>query len=84
MVVLFKSTHSQNSKMKQLYLHGEKSYIVLRRVLESHFHNKENNPQLEYVQMYRDWVGADHVLRDQTHYIFCETIDDVEFEEINE
>jgi hypothetical protein len=34
--------------------------------------------------MYRDWLGADHVLRDQTHYIFCETIDDVEFEEIND
>jgi hypothetical protein len=84
MVVYNKSIHSQDSKMKQLYLHGEKSYIVLRRVLESHFHNKENNPQLEYVQMYRDWVGADHVLRDQTHYIFCETIDDVEFEEIND
>ena len=69
--------------MKQLYLHGGNAYLVLKRTLEQHFHDKQNNPQLEYVQMYRDWVGADHVLRDQTHYIFCETIQDVEFEEIN-
>jgi len=69
--------------MKQLYLHGGNAYLVLKRTLEQHFHDKQNNPQLEYVQMYRDWLGADHVLRDQTHYIFCETIQDVEFEEIN-
>lgn len=70
--------------MKQLYIHGGKAYLVIKRTLEQHFYNKENHPQLEYVQMYRDWIGADHVLRDQTHYIFCETIDDVEFEEIND
>jgi hypothetical protein len=69
--------------MKQLYLHGGNAYLVLKRTLEQHFYDKQNNPQLEYVQMYRDWLGADHVLRDQTHYIFCETIQDVEFEEIN-
>ena len=70
--------------MKQLYLHGGNAYLVLKRTLEQHFHDKQNNPQLEYVQMYMDWLGADHVLRDQTHYIFCETIQDVEFEEIND
>ena len=70
--------------MKQLYLHGGNAYLVLKRTLEQHFYDKQNNPQLEYVQMYRDWLGADHVLRDQTHYIFCETIQDVEFEEIKD
>jgi ethanolamine ammonia-lyase large subunit len=69
--------------MKQLYFHNDKAYLIIRRVLESHFYGKGNSPQLEYVQMYRDWCGADHVLRDQTHYMFCETIEDVEFEEIN-
>jgi hypothetical protein len=68
--------------MKQLYIHNEKAYFVLKRVLEQHFNDKQNNPKLEYIQMYRDWIGADHVLRDQSHYIFCETIQDVEFEEI--
>jgi hypothetical protein len=30
------------------------------------------------IKMYRDWIGADHVLRDQTHYLFCETIQEAE------
>lgn len=68
--------------MKQLYLHNGHAYLILKRTPEQHFYNKQNNPQLEYIQMYRDWLGADHVLRDQSHYIFCETIQDVEFEEI--
>jgi hypothetical protein len=37
---------------------------------------------MEYVQMYRDWVGADHVLRTATHFLFCETVPTVEFETI--
>jgi len=71
--------------MKQIYRHGDKTYVILKRVLEGHFSKKiGENPNTEYIQMYRDWIGADHVLRDQTHFMFCETIPDVEFEEIKE
>ena len=71
--------------MKQLYIHGGKAYIVLRRTLSEKFHLKgSTEPDMEYVKTYRDWVGSDHVLRDQTHFLFCETIQDVEFEEIKE
>lgn len=69
--------------MKQLYIHGGKAYIILRRIWEGHFSKKlDTPPEMEYIKMYRDWVGADHVLRDQTHYLFCETIPDIEWEEI--
>jgi hypothetical protein len=69
--------------MKQIYLHGGKAYIVLRRVWEGKFTPKlDQNPDIERVKMFRDWVGADHVLRDQTHYMFCETIEDVEWEDL--
>jgi len=30
-----------------------------------------------------EYLGCDHVLRDQTHFMFCETIEDVEFEELS-
>jgi len=33
--------------------------------------------------MWRDYLDCDHVLRDQTHFIFVETIQDVEYEEIS-
>jgi hypothetical protein len=39
-------------------------------------------PDMEQVKLYRDWCGADHVLRDQTHFIFCQTIEDIEWEEL--
>jgi hypothetical protein len=35
---------------------------------------------MEIVQQYMTAVGADHVLRTQTHFMFCETIPDVDFE----
>jgi len=71
--------------MKQIYVHGEKAYIVLKRVADLKFRAKlDLEPDMEIVKEYRDWIGADHVLRDQTHFIFCETIPDIEYEEILE
>ena len=71
--------------MKQIYKHGGKAYIILKRIHENKFIPKsKNEPNIEHIQMYRDWIGADHVLRDQTHFMFCETIPDIEFEEIKE
>ncbi len=68
--------------MKPIYHHGDKAYIVLRKVPISRFRIDEHPENMEMVKEYRDWCGADHVLRDQTHFIFCETVPDVEFEEI--
>jgi len=69
--------------MKQLYKHEDKAYLILRRIGEWRFQKKLTEPiDMERVKMFRDWVGADHVLRDQTHFIFCETIPDIEFEEL--
>ena len=33
---------------------------------------------MEYVQMYMKWLKCDHVLNNQTHFMFCETIHDAE------
>jgi len=33
---------------------------------------------MELVQAYRDWMGCNHVLRTQTHFLFCETIEEAE------
>lgn len=69
--------------MKQIYIHGEKAYITLKRVADFKFRAKlDMEPDMEQVKLYRDWYGADHVLRDQTHFIFCQTIEDIEWEEL--
>ena len=68
--------------LKQLYYHNNKAYLINRRIP---VHNFEKNKQinLEFVKAWMEWLSCDHVLRDQTHFMFVETIEDVEFEELN-
>ena len=69
--------------MTPLYYHNNEAYQVRRSVLIHHFApTLDDQPNMEYVQLYRNWVGADHVLRTPTHFLFCETVQSVEFEEI--
>lgn len=67
--------------MRPVYKHGDAAYIILRQKPIHHFAKTiEDQPNMEYVQQFMQWCGADHVLRSQTHFMFCETIPDVEFE----
>lgn len=63
-------------------MYGDNAYIVLKRRLAEQFNTNGNTPNMEYLKEYRDWIGADHVLRDQTHFIFCETVQDIEWEDL--
>jgi hypothetical protein len=65
----------------QIQVHNDIAYKIIRTQFISHFAPRlDEQPNMEYVQIYRDWVGADHVLRNSTHFLFCETIPDVDFE----
>lgn len=69
--------------IRGVYKHNGNAYIPIIQVAVTKFIPREGaEPNLEYVAAYRDWVGADHVLRTQTHFLFCETIQDVEWEDI--
>ena len=70
--------------MKQVYKHNDKAYIVLRQKLIYAFSKTvDEEPNMEMVQEFMKWLGADHVLRTQTHFMFCETIPDVDFETVD-
>jgi hypothetical protein len=67
--------------MKKLYIHGDVAYIVLDQRPIHHFASQvDAPPDMQYVQTYMQWCAADHVLRTQTHFMFCETITDCDFE----
>lgn len=68
--------------MRSVYKHNDSAYIVLQQKPIHHFAKTmdDDHPNMEYVQMYMKWLGADHVLRTPTHFLFCETIPDVDFE----
>lgn len=70
--------------MRSVYKHGDAAYVVLDQKPISHFAPRLNEqPNMEYVQMWMEWRGADHVLRNDTHFMFCETIKDAEYDEVD-
>ena len=67
--------------MQKVYKHNDSAYIVITQKPVSHFAARlDEPPNMEIVQQYMLAVGADHALRTQTHFMFCETIADVDFE----
>ena len=67
---------------KRFYTHNDNLYLVLKEVQEDKVKNKDGTPNLELLKAWRDWVGADHVLRVSHSYLLCETIEELEFEEV--
>ena len=58
---------------------NDQAYVVKQEVNVSRFEIKGSNKlNMDLVQAYRDWMGCDHVLRSQTHFMFCETIKEAE------
>jgi hypothetical protein len=72
--------------MKQLYKHNDKYYIIHRSISISLFTDKEGIVDLEGVKIWRDGLPkVDHVLRNETHFLFVENIQDAEIvEEVQE
>jgi len=65
--------------MRSIYKHGDAAYIILKQKPISHFARKLGElPNMDYVKIYMEWVQADHVLRSETHFMFCETIQEAE------
>jgi outer membrane protein assembly factor BamD (BamD/ComL family) len=65
--------------MKSIYRHGDAAYYVVAQKPIQHFAKSfTEQPNMEYVQMYMKWLKCDHVLNNQTHFMFCETIHDAE------
>ena len=58
---------------------NERGYVVKREIPTHRFSIKGSNRlDTELFQAFRDYLGCDHVLRTQTHFLFCETISDAE------
>jgi hypothetical protein len=65
--------------MKQFYKHNDKYYIIHRSISISLFTDKDGKIDLDGVKIWRDGLErVDHVLRNETHFLFVETIQDAE------
>ena len=65
--------------MKQFYKHNDRWYIIHRAKFISSFADKQGYLRMDMVKEYRDYLFlVDHVLRNETHFLFVETIQDAE------
>ena len=62
----------------RFFRHNDMLYLVLQEIPESKINDKKGDPNLELLKVWRDWRGADHVLRLSHSYLLCETIEDAE------
>ena len=61
---------------------NDNAYVVKQEVSVHAFEVKgQSKLNMDLVQAYRDWQGCDHVLRTQTHFLFCETIEEAVIDE---
>jgi hypothetical protein len=61
----------------EIMYHNNNPYRVLRRIAEHNFTFK-NKLEMKAVEMYRDHIKANHVLKDPTHFIFVEKIEEAQ------
>ena len=55
------------------------AYRVKKDIVVDKFLIKGTNKlNMDLVQAYRDWLGCDHLLRTQSHFMFCQTIQEAE------
>lgn len=65
--------------MKQLYKHNDKFYIIHKKISISSFTHKDGKIELDMVKECMETLyKVDHVLRNETHFMFVETIQDAE------
>ena len=67
--------------MKKLYFYNDNVYVVLRAIPISNFYNKEELNR-EHLNNWKEYLSADHVLKVNDRFLFCETIHEPEWNEV--
>ena len=71
--------------MKQWYRHNDQYYIIHKQIKISDFSDKNGVLNMEMVKECRDVLpNVDHVLRNESHFMFVETIQEAEIIEEND
>jgi len=67
---------------REVYKHNDILYIIRKKAPISSFIDKQGKLHLEFVKGMQNHFGADHTLRTESHFLFVETIEEIEFEEL--
>jgi hypothetical protein len=62
-----------------IIVNNDTAYLLLDTLPVSKFcESVSADPRMDIVKAYRDWAKADHVLKKNGYFLFCETIKDAE------
>jgi len=65
--------------VKQLYKHNDKFYIIHKKIPISSFTHPDGKIELDMVKECMEILyKVDHVLRNETHFMFAETVQEAE------
>jgi hypothetical protein len=71
--------------MRQWYRHNDQYYIIHKQIKIADFSDKNGVLNMEMVKECRDVLpNVDHVLRNESHFMFVETIQEAEIIEGND
>lgn len=65
----------------ELINRNNKLYVPVRSIRKEAF-TEEEKINLKNVETYRNMIGCDHVLQNESHFMFCRTVSEAEI--INE
>ena len=68
--------------MKKMFYNNDTYYVVLREFKGHQVSNSNGSINMEALKAWRDYLGGDHVLKVQDSYLICETVEEIDYEEI--
>lgn len=70
--------------VKKFIEHDDTLYLILREIPISQVSRKDGSIIPEAFNAWRDLTGADKVLKNSTYFMYCEKIQEPEYEEIKD
>jgi hypothetical protein len=70
--------------LKRLFKNGDDLYVVIREFPIGYMTYKDGTVKNDLFNLWKEHLGADKVLKNQTHFVFCETVTEPEWSPIIE
>jgi hypothetical protein len=67
--------------MKELFFYNNDVYLVIRKLRVSYFYKKEELNR-ELLNAWKEYLGAEHILKTDTHFLMVESLKEPEWTEI--
>ena len=67
----------------KLFKHNDILYLVLREMYPHTFHNKAGEFLNDKLLSWKEFLGAEHVLKVEDRFLFVEEIKPTDFEDLN-